>query len=119
MGAHGASPCARIFTATAPLDLMFDGFCARSVHHEQASTSAAPGPSSDYAGRKFRLRLTSCQHLIRRRLMFKDESGSPLTYSGASEAASPEQRGSSSSNHRLPVRNEIGFVGLGRMGTAM
>jgi 3-hydroxyisobutyrate dehydrogenase-like beta-hydroxyacid dehydrogenase len=51
--------------------------------------------------------------------MFKDESiyspGSPEP----SEAASLEQRGGSGSNSRRPAQGEIGFVGLGHMGTAM
>jgi 3-hydroxyisobutyrate dehydrogenase-like beta-hydroxyacid dehydrogenase len=51
--------------------------------------------------------------------MFKDESiyspGSPEP----SEAASLEQRGGSGSNSRRPAPGEIGFVGLGHMGTAM
>src|SRR5713101_7851871 len=55
------------------------------------------------------------QCLIRRRLMFKDESSCP----GESEAAPLEQRSGSGSNGRPPVQGEIGFVGLGRMGAAM
>src|SRR6266849_8550633 len=51
--------------------------------------------------------------------MFKDESSSPLACPGASEAAPLEQRGGSGSNRRLPVQGEIGFVGLGHMGTVM
>jgi 3-hydroxyisobutyrate dehydrogenase-like beta-hydroxyacid dehydrogenase len=51
--------------------------------------------------------------------MFKDESiyspGSPEP----SEAASLEQRGGSGSNSRRRAQGEIGFVGLGHMGTAM
>src|SRR6476620_4605251 len=51
--------------------------------------------------------------------MFKDESiyspGSPEP----SETASLEQRGGSGSNSRRPAQGEIGFVGLGHMGTAM
>jgi 3-hydroxyisobutyrate dehydrogenase-like beta-hydroxyacid dehydrogenase len=43
--------------------------------------------------------------------MFKDESISRLASSGASQATP--------SNARLPVQGEIGFVGLGHMGTAM
>lgn len=51
--------------------------------------------------------------------MFKDESTSPLASPEASETARLKQRGGSGSNSRLPVQGEIGFVGLGRMGTAM
>src|SRR5258708_27472 len=47
--------------------------------------------------------------------MFKDESSCPET----SEAAPLEQRSGSGSNGRPPIMGEIGFVGLGRMGTAM
>jgi len=43
--------------------------------------------------------------------MFKDESISHLAGPGASEAVP--------SYGRLPVQGEIGFVGLGHMGTAM
>ena len=57
--------------------------------------------------------------LIRRRLMFKDEPGSSLACPGASKAAPPEQRGGSGSNSRRALPGEIGFVGLGHMGTAM
>jgi 3-hydroxyisobutyrate dehydrogenase-like beta-hydroxyacid dehydrogenase len=46
--------------------------------------------------------------------MFKDDSN-PL----ASRAACPERRASFSSNGRQPSHDEIGFVGLGHMGTAM
>ncbi len=51
--------------------------------------------------------------------MFKDESSSSLGCPGASKTASLEQRGGSGSNGRPPVQGEIGFVGLGHMGTAM
>jgi 3-hydroxyisobutyrate dehydrogenase-like beta-hydroxyacid dehydrogenase len=51
--------------------------------------------------------------------MFKDESSSSLACPGASEAAPLEQRGGSGSNNRRPVQGDIGFVGLGHMGTAM
>jgi 3-hydroxyisobutyrate dehydrogenase-like beta-hydroxyacid dehydrogenase len=51
--------------------------------------------------------------------MFKDESSSPVACPGASGAAPLEQRGGSGSKVRLPMRGEIGFVGLGHMGTAM
>jgi 3-hydroxyisobutyrate dehydrogenase-like beta-hydroxyacid dehydrogenase len=50
--------------------------------------------------------------------MLKTESSSPPARPGASEAA-VEQRDGSGSNIRRPVRGEIGFVGLGHMGTAM
>ncbi len=51
--------------------------------------------------------------------MFENESSSPSASPGASEAPSLEQRGGSGSNDRRPVQGEIGFVGLGHMGTAM
>src|SRR5229473_2878448 len=70
-------------------------------------------------GRKIRMQQLVHQRLIRRRLMFKDESSSSLACPGASEAAPREQRGGSGSNSRPPVQGEIGFVGLGHMGTAM
>jgi 3-hydroxyisobutyrate dehydrogenase-like beta-hydroxyacid dehydrogenase len=50
--------------------------------------------------------------------MLKDGSN-PLASSGASEATPLEQEGDFGSNGRAPLRDEIGFVGLGRMGTAM
>jgi 3-hydroxyisobutyrate dehydrogenase-like beta-hydroxyacid dehydrogenase len=51
--------------------------------------------------------------------MFKDGSSSSLNSPLASEAALLEPPGGSASNSRLPVQDEIGFVGLGHMGTAM
>jgi 3-hydroxyisobutyrate dehydrogenase-like beta-hydroxyacid dehydrogenase len=51
-------------------------------------------------------------------MMFKDASN-PLASSGASEATPLERGGGSASGGRLPLRDEIGFVGLGHMGTAM
>ena len=50
--------------------------------------------------------------------MFKDGSN-PRASSGASEATPLERGGGSGSNGRLPLQDEIGFVGLGHMGTAM
>ena len=50
--------------------------------------------------------------------MFKDGSY-PRASSGASEATPLEREGDSGSNGRAPLRDAIGFVGLGRMGTAM
>jgi len=50
--------------------------------------------------------------------MFKDGSNS-LAASGSSEATPLERGGDSESNGRLSLWDEIGFVGLGRMGTAM
>jgi 3-hydroxyisobutyrate dehydrogenase-like beta-hydroxyacid dehydrogenase len=55
---------------------------------------------------------------IRRRIMFKDGS-TPLASSGAPKATPLERAGDSGSNGHLPPREEIGFVGLGRMGAAM
>jgi 3-hydroxyisobutyrate dehydrogenase-like beta-hydroxyacid dehydrogenase len=51
--------------------------------------------------------------------MFKDESDSPLARPGVFEAVPLEQRGGSRSNTHPPLPGDIGFVGLGRMGTAM
>ena len=51
--------------------------------------------------------------------MLKTKSTSSPARSGASDAAPIEQRGGSGSNSRRPARGEIGFVGLGHMGTAM
>src|SRR5712692_4076644 len=70
-------------------------------------------------GRKIRMQQLVHQRLIRRRLMFKDESSSSLACPGASEAAPREQRGGSGSSSRRLVQREIGFIGLGHMGTAM
>jgi 3-hydroxyisobutyrate dehydrogenase-like beta-hydroxyacid dehydrogenase len=50
--------------------------------------------------------------------MVKDKS-SPLESSGAPEATPIGQGGDSESSGRLPLQTEIGFVGLGHMGTAM
>jgi 3-hydroxyisobutyrate dehydrogenase-like beta-hydroxyacid dehydrogenase len=52
--------------------------------------------------------------------MLKDESSSHRARAAASKTASVEQRGGSENepNNSLPVQ-EIGFVGLGHMGTAM
>jgi len=51
--------------------------------------------------------------------MSKDESCSRVRFPGASDIAAPKQRGGSQSNNRPPSQGEIGFVGLGQMGTAM
>src|ERR1700674_2547310 len=51
--------------------------------------------------------------------MFKDKSKFSLAGPETSEALSLRQRGGSGSNGRVPVPGEVGFVGLGRMGTAM
>ena len=51
--------------------------------------------------------------------MLKNESTSSLAFPGASEATSLEQRGGSGSNSRRPMQRDIGFIGLGHMGTAM
>jgi 3-hydroxyisobutyrate dehydrogenase-like beta-hydroxyacid dehydrogenase len=52
-------------------------------------------------------------------LMFKDDPSFPLVYPAESQPAPLEDRGGSRSNGRLPRQSEIGFVGLGHMGTAM
>jgi 3-hydroxyisobutyrate dehydrogenase-like beta-hydroxyacid dehydrogenase len=51
--------------------------------------------------------------------LLKDGSREPLASPAAAEATPLERRGASGSDGRLPLRGEIGFVGLGRMGTAM
>ncbi len=51
--------------------------------------------------------------------LFKDEARVSLACPKASEAAPLERSGASGSNGRVPVQGEIGFVGLGHMGTAM
>ena len=51
--------------------------------------------------------------------MLKNNSTSSLAFPGASEATSLEQRGGSGSNSRRPMQRDIGFIGLGHMGTAM
>ena len=51
--------------------------------------------------------------------MLKNESSSSLAFPGASEATSLEQRGGPGSNGRRPMQRDIGFIGLGHMGTAM
>ena len=50
--------------------------------------------------------------------MFKDRSNPPTSYE-ASEALPIEREYDAGSNNRLPLQDEVGFVGLGRMGTAM
>jgi 3-hydroxyisobutyrate dehydrogenase-like beta-hydroxyacid dehydrogenase len=51
--------------------------------------------------------------------MTKNETSSRVGFPGASVTASLEQRGGSGSDSRPPAQGEIGFVGLGQMGTAM
>jgi 3-hydroxyisobutyrate dehydrogenase-like beta-hydroxyacid dehydrogenase len=51
--------------------------------------------------------------------MSKHESRPPVAFANASENLPREQRGGSGSAGRPPVVGEIGFVGLGHMGTAM
>src|SRR6266446_7870798 len=51
--------------------------------------------------------------------MTQDVFETPLAYALESKTTPYEQLGGSGSNSRLPVQIEIGFVGLGRMGTAM
>jgi 3-hydroxyisobutyrate dehydrogenase-like beta-hydroxyacid dehydrogenase len=59
------------------------------------------------------------QRAVERCLMSKNDSSATLLLAGASDAEPIEQRGGSRLNRRLPVRGEIGVVGLGHMGTAM
>jgi 3-hydroxyisobutyrate dehydrogenase-like beta-hydroxyacid dehydrogenase len=51
--------------------------------------------------------------------MSNNEISSRLDFSRASETATRARRGGSGSNSRPPAQGEIGFVGLGQMGTAM
>jgi 3-hydroxyisobutyrate dehydrogenase-like beta-hydroxyacid dehydrogenase len=51
--------------------------------------------------------------------MSKNETSSRLDVPRASETATRERRGDSGSNSRPLAQGEIGFVGLGQMGTAM
>jgi len=51
--------------------------------------------------------------------MFKDEFESELACPTGQEAAPLRQRACTRSNVRLPLQGQIGFVGLGHMGTAM
>jgi 3-hydroxyisobutyrate dehydrogenase-like beta-hydroxyacid dehydrogenase len=51
--------------------------------------------------------------------MSKHESRPPVAHGSASENLPREQRGSPGSAVRPPIVGEIGFVGLGHMGTAM
>lgn len=51
--------------------------------------------------------------------MFKEESDSPVPNPGALKAAPHAQRCGSGVDDHPPIQGEIGFVGLGRMGTAM
>jgi 3-hydroxyisobutyrate dehydrogenase-like beta-hydroxyacid dehydrogenase len=51
--------------------------------------------------------------------MTKSEPRSGFGFPGESETATRERRGGSGSSSRPPAQGEIGFVGLGQMGTAM
>jgi 3-hydroxyisobutyrate dehydrogenase-like beta-hydroxyacid dehydrogenase len=51
--------------------------------------------------------------------MSKNETNSRLDFPRASETAIRERRNGSGSSSRPPAQGEIGFVGLGQMGTAM
>jgi 3-hydroxyisobutyrate dehydrogenase-like beta-hydroxyacid dehydrogenase len=51
--------------------------------------------------------------------MLKNESSSPLSCPGTSEAMPLGHEGGSASNNRPLVKGEIGFIGLGHMGTVM
>jgi 3-hydroxyisobutyrate dehydrogenase-like beta-hydroxyacid dehydrogenase len=51
--------------------------------------------------------------------MSKNETNSRLDVPRASEIATRERRGGPGSNNHPPAQAEIGFVGLGQMGTAM
>jgi 3-hydroxyisobutyrate dehydrogenase-like beta-hydroxyacid dehydrogenase len=51
--------------------------------------------------------------------MTKNETSSRVGFPGASATASLEQQDGSQSNSRTTAQGEIGFVGLGQMGTAM
>jgi 3-hydroxyisobutyrate dehydrogenase-like beta-hydroxyacid dehydrogenase len=51
--------------------------------------------------------------------MSKNETNSRVGLPGASEAATLERRCGAGSNKLLPAQGDIGFVGLGQMGTAM
>jgi 3-hydroxyisobutyrate dehydrogenase-like beta-hydroxyacid dehydrogenase len=51
--------------------------------------------------------------------MLKAKSKSAVASTALLETAPVEQRGNFGSNDRLPLLGDIGFVGLGRMGTAM
>jgi hypothetical protein len=51
--------------------------------------------------------------------MLKDESSSRFTCPGTSEAMPLGHEGGSASNNHPLVKGEIGFIGLGHMGTVM
>src|ERR1700704_2619282 len=51
--------------------------------------------------------------------MSKHEPRAPLAFGSGSEIPPHERRGGSGSAGRPPVQGDIGFVGLGHMGTAM
>jgi 3-hydroxyisobutyrate dehydrogenase-like beta-hydroxyacid dehydrogenase len=51
--------------------------------------------------------------------MSKQEPHSPLTFGSGSEIPPRERRGGSELAGRRPILGEVGFVGLGHMGTAM
>src|SRR6202051_2009217 len=65
------------------------------------------------------MRRTLSRRLIRSRPMSKNETNSRLDFPRASEIATRERQGGSGSNSGPRALGEIGFVGLGQMGTAM
>src|SRR5580700_7693386 len=65
------------------------------------------------------MRQTLSRRLTGSHLMSKNETNSRLDVPRASETAIRERRNGSGSSSRPPAQGEIGFVGLGQMGTAM
>src|SRR5580692_8978984 len=65
------------------------------------------------------MRQASSRRLIRGHPMSKNETSSHLDFPRAFETATRDRQGGSGSNSRSPANGEIGFVGLGQMGTAM
>src|SRR5260370_38202200 len=65
------------------------------------------------------MRRTLSRRLIRSHPMSKNESNSRLDFPRASEIVTRERRDGLGSNNRPAAQAEIGFVGLGQMGTAM
>src|ERR1700675_3287816 len=65
------------------------------------------------------MRRTLSQRLIRSHPMSDNETSSRLGLPGASETATRARRGGAGPNKPLPAQGDIGFVGLGQMGTAM
>src|SRR4030088_613432 len=94
-------------------------FLGKKLRARQAETSAKPAHHyiTGCVRRGARIRWCGCARSGAP--MSKHEPRSPLAFGGASASPPRERRGGSESAGRPPVLGDIGFVGLGHMGTAM